>query len=100
MDYTFFTIRNSHYQNRFIVLNKQKKMRKSLIILILTTLGFYSYGQNDQSIQNKVIDDVKTIDTITLDENRIYSKTHEFYLVKSDQEESCSLYFLEKRTKP
>ena len=63
---------------------KIQRMNKTLIVLILTTLGFYCYGQNDQSTKIKVTDDVKSVDTITLDESRINSKTHEFNYIDTE----------------
>lgn len=49
-------------------------MEKTLIILVLATLGFYSCRQKDLSTKNKEIDELKTVDTITLDEHRIKSQ--------------------------
>jgi len=51
-------------------------MRKNLLILILTTSAFCSCGQNHKSTTDNVNSDVKTVDTITLNENRI--KTQDF----------------------
>jgi len=38
------------------------------------TLGFYSFRLNDQSTKDKVVDDVVSEDTLTLDENSIKSQ--------------------------
>lgn len=42
-------------------------MKIPLTILILTSLGFYSCGQNDHTSKNKLADKVKTADAITID---------------------------------
>ena len=65
-------------------------MQKTLVILILTTLGFYTYGQNEQSTKSMVTDDVETADTIALDENRINSKPHEFDYLDTEADYSDS----------
>ena len=52
-------------------------MRKSLTILILTTIAFYSCGQNPKAITDKVISDIRTVDRKAKYESRI--KTQSFF---------------------
>jgi len=59
-------------------------MNKTLIVLILTTLGFCSYGQNDPTTKPGGDEDVITADATTLDESRIRTKTHEVSYVHTE----------------
>ena len=53
------------------IVNKQQCMKKTLIILILTTLGLYTCGQNNKPTEDRVDNKTNTADTITLDKDRI-----------------------------
>jgi len=57
-------------------------MRKNLIILLLTTIGFYSCGQNHQTTTVKEVSKVKTVDPITIEENNIQTQnfTYDSYI--------------------
>jgi len=51
-------------------------MKKTLAMLILMTLGFYSCGQINPSTRDKVLNDVKTVDTINIDESSIQTQEY------------------------